>query len=215
MKKFGTDSSGRDIFLTVFHHDWLKAREESLGFPLIIVQGGFMTRNGGGAKASNGFHDQAGCVDLRSRHLTKSQIDAVVKELRDHGAGAWRRDGTLAHGQMDPHIHYTLGADSPLSSGARTSWNSYVNGGDGLSVGAGGKADAPDYEYRPDPLVKKPPEEDMNKKELLEVLNSPEGQKAIAKAVWKHKITTADAPNGRFASGILQRLHNQVFPKKK
>lgn len=214
MKQFGTDSIGRGIFLTVFHREWLKARERNLGFPLVITQGAFMVRNGGGAPDSNGFHDQAGCVDLRSKNLTEAQIDAVVKELRDHGAGAWRRDGTAKHGDMDPHIHYVLGVDSPLSAGARTSWSSYRNGGDGLAAGPGRPANAPDYERRPVPLVLTPPEEDMTKKEMLELLNSPEGQKAIAKAVWKHKITTADAPGGRFMGGILQRVYNQLFPVK-
>jgi hypothetical protein len=157
---YGTDSSGRTIYMTAFMHDWYEARCAAVGFRPTIVQGGFMTRNGGGAADSSGAHDQGGCIDVRTRDLTEAQIDAWVRETRDHGGATYRRDLTPKHGGMDPHAHTTLGADRPLSAMAHLLWASYVAGGDGLAAGPGRPSGAPDYEYRPNPLVLTPPPED-------------------------------------------------------
>ena len=157
----GTDSSGRRIFMTRYMHDWWEARVAALGFRPVIVQGAFMLRNGGGARASDHAHDGGGCLDVRTRDLTTEQIDALVKECRLHGGAAYRRDKSPAHGGMDPHCHITLGSDDALSDMARTLWRSYLNNGDGLAAGPGRPGNAPDYEFRPDPLVLEPPQEDL------------------------------------------------------
>lgn len=165
---YGTDSSGRTIYLTAYMHDWWETVVAALGFRPTIVQGAFMTRNGGGASASAGYHDQGGCMDVRTWDLTGSQLDALIRETRDRGAASWRRDKTPAHGGMDPHCHITLGSDSPLSPGARASWQSYLDGKNGLAGGA------PDYEYRPSPLVTTPPEDDMpyTEKQLTDIVRA-------------------------------------------
>jgi len=151
---YGTDTSGRTIFMTAYMHDWWERVVADLGFRPTIVQGAFMVRNGGGAAASAGYHDQGGCIDVRIWDLTSGQQQKLVRTVRSHGGAGWRRDKTPQHGDMDPHCHITLGSDRPLSAGAAESWRSYLAGCNGLAN------NAPDYEWRPRPLVTNPPQED-------------------------------------------------------
>jgi hypothetical protein len=152
VRRYGTDSSGRTIYMTVYMHGWWEHVVDLLGFRPVIVQGAFMVRDGGGAEASSGAHDEAGSIDVRTRDLSAAQIEKLVRVCREQGAAAWHRDAQ--HGGMDPHCHITLGTDRPLSPMAQTLWGSYVSGGDGLA----GPYD--DYEWRPSPLVLTPPEDD-------------------------------------------------------
>ena len=149
----GTDTSGRPIFASDYMWNWWLGIVDQLGFRPTIVQGAYMSRAGGGASASAGYHDLGGCFDLRTWDLTGGQIDAVVNTLRANGAAAWRRD--RQHGGMDPHIHFVLGTDTPLNSGAASQWRDYLDGRDGLA------SRGRDYERRPSPLVTTPPEDDM------------------------------------------------------
>lgn len=158
--QYGTDVSGRPVYQTAYYHAWEQARWNNLGFSLPILQGGFMTRLGGGARASSGAHDEAGSCDYKIDHLTPAQSEAVVHEFRSHGGAFYRRGPDPKHGGMGVHGHNTLGADQPLSPMAATVFNSYVAGGDGLAAGDGRPGDAPDYEWRPSPLVTTPPPED-------------------------------------------------------
>lgn len=147
--RYGTDTSGRPIFMTAFMRDWLECLLSALPFKPTIVQGAFMTRvPGGGADDSAGYHDLGGCLDFRIWDLSLVQQELLVRTIRIHGAGGWRRDAR--HGGMDPHCHIILGTDSPLTPGAAAQWVDYKNGRDGLS--GGGK----DYEWRPSPLVTEP-----------------------------------------------------------
>ncbi|HEX5198977.1 MAG TPA: hypothetical protein VFW27_03470 [Actinoplanes sp.] len=151
---YGVDSSGRAILMTAYMHDWFEGVVDALGWRPTIVQGAFMSRvPGGGASTSAGYHDLGGCLDLRVWDLTADASEQLVRTLRRHGAAAWRRDHE--HGGMDPHCHLTLGTDAPLTHGAAQQWTDYQHGYDGLA-GRG-----PDYEWRPNPLVLKPPEDDM------------------------------------------------------
>lgn len=180
---YGKDSSGRNVWMTQWMIQVFEAIKrhpdiQDFADKLTIVQGAFMVRNGGGATASAGYHDQGGCIDVRTWNLTTDELNRFIKVSRMLAFAFWRRDLTALHGGMDSHAHGTLGTDSPLSPGAQTSWSSYVHGGDGL---AGGR---PDYEWRPDPLVTVPPaallEEDYlmtaaaEKKldRILEILNT-------------------------------------------
>lgn len=151
----GLDSSGRELFATAYMWAWWDRVCDELGFAPVIVQGAFMTRvPGGGADASAGYHDAAGCLDLRVWDITEDQVAKTIRTLRRHGAAAWVRDER--HG-MDPHIHLVLGADRPLADGAAWQWQQYLEGRDGLS--SGGR----DYHWRPAPIVTTPPppEDDM------------------------------------------------------
>jgi hypothetical protein len=149
--KRGMDTSSRDIYATNYMWSWWLAVCGRLGFTPTIVQGAFMTRAGGGADASAGYHDKGGCFDLREWDLSSEQVGKVIRELRRSGAAAWLRDEQ--HGGFSPHIHFVLGTDSPLASGAAGQWTDYLNGGDGI----GGR----DYHWRPDPIVTTPPEDEM------------------------------------------------------
>lgn len=163
--RYGTDTSGRPILMTVFMQRWWEAICGELGFEPTIVQGAFMARVGGGASDSAGFHDGGGCLDLRVWDRTATQVTAMIHALRWGGAGAWLRDEK--HGGFDPHIHFVLGADHGLASGAAWQFMNYVNGGDGLS--SGGR----DYHPRPNPLVTEPPdslmEDDMKPEDFDKV----------------------------------------------
>lgn len=146
----GTDSSGRGIWATDYMWSWWLRVCSTLGFAPTITQGAFMARAGGGAAASAGVHDLGGCFDLRVRDLTDAQVDRVIRTCRQLGAAAWLRN--MDHGGFkDPHIHLVLGADQPLSPGAKMQFVAYMNGRDGLA--GNGK----DYHWRPDPLVIEPP----------------------------------------------------------
>lgn len=163
--RIGTDSSGRPILMTPYMRDWLDAVKRDptvtpFAGDIVVTQGAFMLQAGGGAAASAGYHDLAGCIDFRTWNLTGAQLEAFIRACRRRGGAAWRRDLTAAHGGMDPHCHVTLGGDFPKSGGAQDSWNQYVSGSNGLT----GSSHGPDYEWRPSPLVLKftPSEEDDN-----------------------------------------------------
>jgi hypothetical protein len=142
--KHGVDTSGRAIYMTRYMQLWWEDYCEELGFAPIIVQGAFMTRNGGGADASAGYHDEAGCLDLRVWDRTEDEVAKMVRAGRRRAAATWVRDER--HG-MDPHLHLVLGPDRPLASGAAYQWNQYVAGRDGLA------GNGSDYHWRPSPLV--------------------------------------------------------------
>lgn len=147
----GTDPNGRPIYMTRYMAEWWERVTDELGFDPTIVQGAFMARAGGGAAASAGYHDLAGCLDLRVWDRSEEQVQRMIRVLRQMGAAAWLRDER--HG-MDDHIHLVLGTDHPLTVGASYQWRQYVRGRDGLA------GDGPDYHGRPSPLVLEPPEED-------------------------------------------------------
>lgn len=149
VSQYGTDTSGRPVWMSAYMHDWWEGIVRELGFRPTIVQGAWMVKNGGGADASAGYHDKGGCLDLRVWDLSPTQVEAVIHATRWGGAGSWLRDA--AHGGFDPHIHLVLGSDKDLAPGAAWQWMAYINGGDGLT--GGGR----DYHPRPKPLVLEPP----------------------------------------------------------
>ncbi|HRD59394.1 hypothetical protein [uncultured Nocardioides sp.] len=163
----GIDTSARAILASDYMWSWWLNVVDDLGWTPTIVQGAWMSRvPGGGAKDSAGYHDKGGCFDLRTWDLTPTRLDQLVRVLREHGAAAWRRDQT--HGGMDPHLHFVLGTDADLAPGAAQQWRDYQAGLDGLA--SRGK----DYEWRPNPLVLKPPEDDMpyTKDELIAIVRA-------------------------------------------
>lgn len=155
--RVGTDSSGRPVLMSPAMRDWWAGVVEALGWEPTIVQGAYMSRAGGGADASAGYHDLGGCLDLRTWDLPGSRVRRLVAVLREHAAAAWVRDRT--HGGFDPHLHLVAGWDAPLSPGAAQQWRDYLAGLDGLA------SRGRDYHPRPDPLVIRPPEEDVMRDE--------------------------------------------------
>ena len=148
VKRYGTDSSGRPIYMTKYMKQWLdnvlaRPKVKPFADKVTIVQGGWMRRAGGGASASEGYHDGGGCLDFRTWNLTTTEVNHLIVAMRLEGAAAWRRDAR--HG-MDPHIHITLGGDKGMTSGAQNSWYQYVHGYNGLASWGS------DYEWRPSPI---------------------------------------------------------------
>lgn len=184
---YGTDTSGRAVFMTKYMRAFWERACAELGFEPTIVQGAFMTRAGGGASDSAGYHDKGGCLDLRTWDRTAAEVEQIIRTMRRLGAAAWRRDSR--HG-MDPHIHFVLGTDEPLDDGAAYQWRQYVMGRDGLA------GNGPDYEWRPSPLVLEPPEDDV----------TPEDIDKIAAAVEKRLAPVIKAE--------VERQFGDLFPKR-
>lgn len=151
----GLDTSGRAIYET--HWFWVcwdcaleDPRLDSIRSKIVIVQGGFMTRNGGGATASAGYHDEAGCLDVRTWNLTADELDLFIYVMSDYGIQFWRRDLSYAHGGMDPHAHCIFPSDHPLAPGAALQATAVMNRRDGLAHNGA------DYERRVTPIKTHP-----------------------------------------------------------
>jgi hypothetical protein len=107
VRRRGTDTSGRPIYMTDFAWAvWQDVLADPAIAPfasrIVIVQGGFMTRVGGGAAASAGYHDDAGCWDIRTWNLTAAQQVALIWALRKRGVAAWRRAVATTSGGPRP-----------------------------------------------------------------------------------------------------------------
>lgn len=184
---YGTDSSGRGIYMTQWMIDVYEAIKKMpavapFAWKLVIVQGAFMTRNGGGASTSAGYHDQAGCLDIRTWNLTTAEVDAFVVASRKAAFAFWRRDLSAARGGMDAHLHGVLGTDKPLASGASSQWQQYLNGRSGLA------SNGPDYEWRPHPLVTETPNDILQEDYLM----SDAAEKKLDQLIALAKDTNSD-----------------------
>ena len=136
------DSSGRPIFMS--HRMWaaFRAVQEECHFDITIVQGAFMKWAGGGASSSAGYHDKSGCIDTRTWDIDSDEEKRVIRQSRMIGWATWRRD--QAHGGFDEHMHWNLLDEPHTAPDARTQWESYRTGGDGLVP------EGRDYHWRPD-----------------------------------------------------------------
>jgi hypothetical protein len=218
--RYGSDAYGRPVLMTAYMHAWFERYVVVLGWRPQIAQGAFMARLGGGAKDSEGAHDEAGCLDLLTEGHSTSQIDHMVNSARRLGAGAYRRDRTIRHGNMPPHMHLTLGTDRPLSPMAQTLWSSYLAGGDGLAAATGRPANAPDYEWRPNPLVTVPPKEQED--DLMAFSDWSDAEKKafgqfIQRQVRATIIRDAPQPDGNtldeHLDSFLRRLGAAIYRK--
>ena len=139
----GLDSSGRPCKETKFAWQCIDRVNEVLGGKMVVIQGSFMA--GIGASASEGTHNKAGCVDIRTWNLTTSERNLMIHEARRLGAAAWYR--TQAQG-FDPHSHWVIIGDQPLADLAASQVDMYKKGYNGL----GWYAHKDDFPYRPDPI---------------------------------------------------------------
>jgi hypothetical protein len=157
----GTDSSGRPILATTyFWRVWQAVLADERVRPfahlVVVVQGAFMARLGGGASASAGYHDLGGCWDVRTWNLTAEQERILWAVAWEYAICFWKRD--YAHGGMDEHGHAIAGWDRPLAGGAAYQWTQARGGRDGLA------SNGPDYMQRPNkPLPAAPPAELLRK----------------------------------------------------
>lgn len=211
VRQRGTDPSGRPILASDKLWGWWEGVVWSLGFRPTVVQGAWMSRLGGGAADSAGFHDYGGCIDLRVWDLTVSQVGQVVAAIRASGrAAAWVRD--RLHGGMDPHIHVVFYDDDALSTGARWQWFEYIGGRDGLaSRGA-------DYHPHPIPYPTSTPEEAYmpTAEEIAAALTAKVPTAAqIAKAVWDTEVADIDPQDRVRARVALARTNRKVTEIRK
>lgn len=178
VRRRGTDSSGRGVYASDYMWDWWLGVCDELGFTPTITQGAWMTMAGGGADDSAGYHDGGGCFDLRVWDRSEEQVTRMIHVLRSNGAAAWLRNPQHG-GFTDPHVHFVLGTDHDLDSGAVWQWREYIAGRDGLA------SEGPDYHWRPSPLVLVPPKEDDMQEADFERLQQMMDKAAdrIAKAV--------------------------------
>lgn len=114
---------------------------------VVAVQGAFMALVGGGASASAGFHDKAGCWDVRTWNLTAAEEQALWEVAALYGIHFWKRDKPAHMGGMDEHGHAITLWDGPLDSGAAHQRRQAITGRDGLA------RNGPDYMTRKTPLV--------------------------------------------------------------
>lgn len=140
----GLDTSGRPLVLTARMKEAYDAACSLAGVVPVIVQGAFMAEHGGGAAASDGTHDGAGCLDTRTWDLTEDEQDAVLTAARAVGWAVWKRDEQ--HGGMEEHHHWVLLGEPGMHPSAQWQEEAYLRGRDGLS------SDGPDYHPRPDPV---------------------------------------------------------------
>jgi len=143
----GLDSSDRPLVLTTRMRAAFDAACERAGVTPVIVQGAFMAEHGGGAAASDGTHDGAGCLDTRTWDLTEDEQDRVLTAARALGWAVWKRDER--HG-MEEHHHWLLLDEPGMHPSAARQQDAYLRGRDGLD------ADGPDYHPRPDPVPRFP-----------------------------------------------------------
>lgn len=156
VRQRGTDTSGRQILATDFFWQVWQAvladpRLAGFAWKITTVQGAFMARLGGGASASAGYHDLAGCWDVRTWNLTLAEQATLWAVAAEYGIWFWKRGPAPQMGGMDEHGHAIAGWDRPLASGAAYQWTQAKAGRDGLA------GNGPDYMRRPKPIVLYPP----------------------------------------------------------
>lgn len=204
--KVGFDPTGRPVLMSRYmKRVWDRILDDPavqpFAFNVVIVQGAHMASlPGGGAEASAGYHDRGGCIDIRTWNLTNAELEAFIRTSRRYAFPFWRRDEQ--HGGFEPHAHGVLGTDFDLTAGAKFQWSEYINDRDGLS------SRGPDYEWRPTPLVLKPPEPE-------EDTVTPEDREAIAELAVQKLLKTRlmgmdDAPDGRYLGATLSNIHDML-----
>lgn len=122
----------RTLYMINLANDCLKQIKEPT---VVISQGSYCST--GCAAASGASHDKGGTVDLSVRHLTSwgkshTQIEKLIKVLREVGFAAWYRDEQdVASWSNNQHIHINaLGApeSGPNALGSPGQVSAYCDG---------------------------------------------------------------------------------------
>lgn len=157
VRRYGADTSGRPLYFTVaFWTVWTVAladpRLDGFRSRIVIVQGAWMERAaGGGAAASAGYHDKAGCIDVRTWNLTLDEQAVLWAVMDDYGIRFWKRGPAYQMGGMDEHGHGLAIWDRVLAAGALFQANQARDSRDGLA------RNGPDYMRREHPVLEQPP----------------------------------------------------------
>lgn len=208
VRRVGTDTSNRGIFMS----GWMwRCWQALINDPnlarikdhIIIVQGPWMKLNGGGAEDSAHYHDEGGCIDVRTTsygELSGDNLNLFIYVASEYGFQFWRRDAE--HGGMDPHAHGVFGSDYDLSSGAAEQVRElFANPrGDGLAGSTG-----LDYEKRFTPIRVGPPDELLQEdymatseaeQKLDQILRQTKATRVLVKAFAEQVGAVADAVAG-------------------
>lgn len=147
----GFDSSGRPLRNTAIKWQVFDKINDAMDGKLVIIQGAFM--GSGGADASAGTHELAGCNDVRRWNLTAAEAARTINIADDLGDIWWER--TAAQG-FDPHFHNLLPNDKPLHPDAAWQVTLFRQGKNGLASGApdmpGRKRPFPVYHFQEDDM---------------------------------------------------------------
>lgn len=104
------------------------AKQAGLTKELVYAQGSY---SGGAVAASGTSHNGGGAADVSVNNLTGSEINLVVKALREAGFAAWYRDQSEG---FSPHIHaMAIGATGAGALGSPAQIDNYFAGLNGLS----------------------------------------------------------------------------------
>lgn len=141
VRKYGTDSSGRDILMNRRMKAAFDVACRKAGVTPTVVQGAYMARVGGGASQSAETHDQGGCIDTRTWDLSWWKQRRLIRAGRSVGWAVWKRNEK--HGGFDEHMHWVLLGDQDATSDAKWQMDEYRQGRDGLA------SRGPDYHWRP------------------------------------------------------------------
>ena len=145
--QFGNESDGDPAFMSRrMVAAWTQVCRD-FGQDLVIIQGAF--KDGKGAKASAGYHDKSGAVDIRMRTLTPAEREEFIRVARAVGWAAWVRD--KEHGGFDLHAHLALLDEPNVDGQLQDQMDNYVAGGSGGNGLTGGTR-GPDYHPRPHPI---------------------------------------------------------------
>ena len=102
------------------------AQEAGIEVPLQFWEGCWIVTPNSGQTHAGG-----GAFDININRLTGKQTTALVKICRMAGGAAWLRN--LVHGGfLTPHIHVEIIGCEHASPDARSQWDDYKNGRDGL-----------------------------------------------------------------------------------
>ncbi|HKE50117.1 MAG TPA: hypothetical protein VKE25_01270 [Actinomycetes bacterium] len=145
--QFGQESDGDPLFMSRrMVAAWTQICRD-FGQELVIIQGAF--KDGKGAKASAGYHDKSGALDIRMRTLTPNEREDFIRVARAIGWAAWVRDEE--HGGFDLHAHLALLDEPNVDGQLKGQMDEYVAGGSGGN-GLTGNSRGPDYHPRPQPI---------------------------------------------------------------
>lgn len=199
----GYDSSGRALFATAMNWQHYDRVNDLVGGVLVTVQGSWSD-----ADASANTHGLAGCRDLRTWNLTTDQRNRTIRAARDpelvgHAAAFYR---TLAQG-FDPHIHWILMGDSPLTSSAAQQIVLWKQGYNALA-----NMGRDDFPYRPPTFTPyQYIEDDMTPEERQELFRIGRRLDAFASAERTRDQKERERDKERFSRVVTELGKNADF----
>lgn len=101
--------------------------ERKSGIKIIILQGSYQAKFGGGASVSAGTHDKGGVVDVQTIHLRRLQRIKLIRWMKRAGFAVWYRNWP-----GNKHAHAVLRGHKNLHPEAAAQVTAYDSRRDGL-----------------------------------------------------------------------------------